>query len=89
MIVRVTNIDRAVWADGYAVWTGKAGGCRRPAVTIAALSPAGDGGNSSRGHVDAANGIVLGIDHQNVAVAIERELLRRIEYRLKCRAAVA
>src|SRR5436305_13094018 len=62
------------------MWPVERGGVRRTAVAIAALpAAAGDGGDGSGAQVDAADRVVFGIDDKDVALAVDRKLLRGVE----------
>src|SRR6202035_1794596 len=88
--VGVADIDRAVGGDGCAVRAVECGGAGRTAVPPGALpAAAGDRGDGSGAQVHAADRVFFGIDDQQVALAVDRQLLRRVEGSGEGRPAVA
>src|SRR5579884_2476689 len=89
VVVGVADIDCPVRAYRRAVRPVEAGFRRGAAVAVAALAAAGDRRDDAAAPVDQTDRVVLGIDNEDVAVAVERHLFRRVEYRGNGRTAVA
>src|SRR5262249_2780870 len=81
--------DRPVGADADAVRPAECRLVRRSAVTVAALlAAARQGRHHARRGVDPADGVVLGIDHVNISLGIDVQLLRPVKGGVARRAAV-
>src|SRR3954471_16865119 len=89
VIVRVANIDRAVRTDHGAMRAVEPGIGGGTAVAVPSLAAADNGRDNAARVVDTADRVVLGIDDQQAAVAVQRHLLRRVEDGGGGRAAVA
>ena len=79
MIVRVADIDRAIRTDNGAMRAVEPGIGGGTAVAVPSLAAAGNGRDNAARAVDTADRVVLGIDDQQAAVAVERHLLRGVE----------
>ena len=89
VVVGVADIDRAVGADDRAVRAVEPGFGGRAAVAAGALAAAGERADDAARAVDAADRVVLGIDDDQAAVAVDRHFLGRVEHRGERRAAIA
>src|SRR4249919_121981 len=74
-VVGVADIDRAVRSDDRAVRTVEPGIGGRTAVAAGALAAAGERADDAARPVDAADCVVLGIDDDQAAVAVDRHFL--------------
>src|SRR5205823_11314356 len=76
VVVGIADIDRAVGGNGCAVRPVERGGARRTAIAVAASpAAAGDRGDRSGPQVHPADRVVFGIDDQEIALAVDRQLL--------------
>jgi hypothetical protein len=89
VVLGVADIEGAVGADGDAVRAAKPGLARRAAIAVVPLAAPGDGLDRAALDVEPADGVVLGIDDQDVAIGVDGQLLGRVEDRRQRRAAVA
>src|SRR5262249_6555352 len=58
------------------MWPVQSGSRRRPAIALPALVSSGDSGHYTCHRVNAADGVVLGIDHHQVVVVVAADGLR-------------
>src|SRR5689334_13694787 len=80
VVVRVADVDRAVGGDRCAVRPVERSGASGTAVAVAALAATSrNRRDGSAADVDPADHVVLGIDDQQIAVAVDRQLLWLIE----------
>src|SRR5207247_8355216 len=92
MVVRVADINRPrpIGCNRGAVRPVERGGVRGTAIAVASpAAVAGEGEDHSGADVDPADRVVLGVDDQQVTLAIDGELLRRVESRGDGRTVVA
>jgi len=90
VVVGVADVDRSVGRDRSAVRAIERSGYCRPAIAFASLAAvAGNRDDCSRAEVDATDRMVLGVDDQQIAVAVDGQLLRGVEGRRERRAVVA
>src|SRR5262249_51213689 len=90
VIAGVADEDRAVGRDGDAVGAVEPRGTGRAAVAaIAAVAVADEGLDGASLRVDASDGVVLGVDDQEVAGAVDGQLLGAIEFSGRRGAAVS
>ena len=89
MVVAVGNVDGAVGGDAATVRPVKAGVGGRAAVAVAAAPPAGDGGHEAGGGVNAADGVVFGVHHDDIAGGVAAQGFGRAPGGVQRRAAVA
>ncbi len=90
MVARVADEHGTVGTDRDAVGPVELGlGGGAAIAGAAAVAVAGDGGDGPGPGVDSTDGVVLGIDDEEVAVASDGQLLRAVEGGLRGGAAVA
>src|SRR5262245_11127063 len=89
MIIAIRDVDIPLGIDDAAVRAVEAGLGGVAAVAFGTLPAAGDGRDDAGLRVDLANGVVLGLDHVDVALAIAADACRAAECRLDGRASVA